>query len=186
MGMPAPHVEWTAGMARALPDDGQRYEVLDGDLFVTPAPAALHQRAVGMLFERLAPYARQYGLGEVFLSPADIEFGPRRLVQPDIFAVPPLASGRVRSWSDVSELLLVVEVLSPATAHADRHRKRLVYQSQRVPEYWIIDLDARLVECWRPADARPEILTEWLIWEPRAGLEPLSIDLRELFSRILD
>ena len=63
-------------------------------------------------------------------------------MQPDVFVVPWREEGQPRSWQDVTPLLLAVEVLSPSTARADRHRKRLIYQSQRVPEYWIVDADA--------------------------------------------
>jgi Uma2 family endonuclease len=186
MGMPVQDTEWTAELARALPDDGKRYEVLDGELFVTPAPAALHQRALLRLTRALDPYVEAHALGEVFWSPADIEFSPRRLVQPDLFVVPPLPSGRVREWRDISALLLTVEVLSPSTARADRHRKRVIYQSQGVSEYWIIDLDARLVERWRPEDTRPEILADVIFWHPHQDLEALSIDLVQFFAEVLD
>ena len=62
--------------------------------------------------------------------------------------------------------LLAVEVLSPSTARADRTVKRRLYQRAGVPEYWIVDLEARLVERWRPADERPEVLTDTLTWRP--------------------
>ncbi|HEX9563455.1 MAG TPA: Uma2 family endonuclease [Gemmatimonadaceae bacterium] len=86
--MPAQKRQWTAEMARTLPDGGQRYEVLDEELFVSPAPSLLHQRAVGRLFTQLGRYAREGGIGEAFVSPVDVEFSPRRLVQPDVFVVP--------------------------------------------------------------------------------------------------
>jgi len=72
MGMPAEITEWTAEMARALPDDGNRYEVLDGELFVTPAPKLDHQRVLGELFIPIHDYVRRHGLGEAVFSPADI------------------------------------------------------------------------------------------------------------------
>lgn len=186
MGMPAQQTEWTAEMARALPDDGKRYEVLDGELFVTPAPALRHQRAVGELFVLLKAYVRAHSLGVALISPADIEFSPRRLVQPDVFVAPMIAGGRPRDWRDISSLLLAVEVLSPSTARADRQRKRRIYQSERVPEYWIVDLDARVVERWRPDDERPEIISEVLSWQPRADAQALSFSLEEFFSEVQD
>src|SRR5690242_3021110 len=129
MGMPAQHSEWTADMARALPDDGRRHEVLDGELFVTPAPTLKHQMAVARLWARLDPYVRANSLGIALMSPADIEFSARRLVQPDVFVAVGTAAGPPRDWRDISSLLLAVEVLSPATARADRQRKRRIYQS---------------------------------------------------------
>ncbi len=185
MGMPAKITAWTAELARALPDDGKRYEVLDGELFVTPAPSAPHQRAVGRLFAMLDAYVREYGLGEVFLSPADIEFGPGRLVQPDLFVVPATPSGRLRSWRDITSLLLAVEVKSPTTARVDHGRKRVIYQSERVGEYWIVDLDASFVDRWLPTDERPEVLAELLTWQPRSDVEALAIDLPAFFADVL-
>jgi Uma2 family endonuclease len=78
-----------------------------------------------------------------------------------------------------------VEVLSPSTARADRRVKRLRYQRQGIPEYWIVDLDARLVERWRPKDERPEIVDETLSWRPAPSGAALSLDLAELFSEVL-
>lgn len=180
MGMPAQHTEWTAEMARALPDDGKRYEVLDGKLFVTSAPTWDHQSLVERLFLILAPYVEAHRIGWTKLSPADIEFSPRRLVQPDLFVVP-AADRRPADWSDVETLLLAVEVLSSSTARADRLRKRVIYQTEGVPEYWIVDGDAEVVERWRPDDDRPEILADALIWHPRADVAPLTIDLPAYF-----
>ena len=186
MAMAVQHGEWTAELARALPDDGNRYEVLDGELFVTPAPALLHQRALLELYDRLKPYVITHGLGEVLLSPADIAFSPKRLVQPDLFVIPEAPSGRRKTWSEVRSLLLAVEALSPTTARADRIKKRRIYQDEGVPEYWIIDLDARVIERWRPEDERPEILADTLVWQPRTEIEPLTIDLEEYFTAVLD
>ncbi len=127
MAMPAQSPEWTAADAIALPTDGNRYEVLDGELFVTPAPSWSHQMALEVL---------------------------------------------------------AVEVLSPSTARADRHRKRLIYQRHGVPEYWIVDVDAQCIERWRPDDARPEVLAEQLMWQPRAEVAPLMLELPVLFAEI--
>jgi Uma2 family endonuclease len=185
MAMPV-QGKWTAELARALPDDGNRYEVLDGELFVTPAPALLHQRALLELYDRLKPYVVAHGLGEALLSPADIEFSPKRLVQPDLFVIPDAPGGRRKAWREVKSLLLAVESLSPTTARADRIKKRKIYQDEGVPEYWIIDPDARAFERWRPSDERPEILADTLVWHPRAEIEPLTIDLEEYFTAVLD
>jgi Uma2 family endonuclease len=184
MGMPAQNTEWTAEMVRALPEDGNRYEVLDGALLVSPAPRHAHQRALRLLYDQLAPYVHEQHLGEVLWSPADIEFSKRDMVQPDLFVIPAPLAHQVKDWSDVTALLLVVEVLSPSTAFGDRNRKRPVYQKQRIPEYWIVDLDARLVERWKPDDAQPEVLLDSLIWNPRSEIAPLRIDLHSYFSHV--
>jgi len=186
MGMPAVRNDWTVEKAHALPEDGKRYEVLDGELHVTPSPTWRHQGAIESLYPRLRAYVLAHELGWAKLSPADLVFSTRRLLQPDLFVVPSRAEGEPMSWAEVTDLLLVIEVLSPATARADRHRKRSIYQDQGVPEYWIVDLDARLVERWRPADSRAEVVSETLEWRPRADLEPLRIDLPAYFREVLE
>jgi Uma2 family endonuclease len=172
-------------MARALPDDGKRHEVLDGDLFVSPAPSALHQRAVAHLWAILHPYCRSNGIGEAMISPADIELSPHDLLQPDVFVVP-LSDGRlIRNWKEVTTLLLSSEVLSPSTARADRIEKRDILQDHGIPEYWIVDLDARVFERWRPSDDRPEILSDTLRWHPVPTVDALEINLVEYFESVL-
>jgi len=181
MAMPAHTLEWTADMARALPDDGQRYEVLDGALFVTPAPSLRHQWVLGQLYMPLREYAERHCVGRVLWSPADIQFSARRLVQPDLFVVP-WTEHVPTSWREITQLTLAIEVLSPSTARADRHVKRHLYQSQGVPEYWIVDPDARLIERWRPEDTRPEVLDEQVVWTPRDDVPPLTIGFEALFG----
>jgi Uma2 family endonuclease len=182
MPVHVPEIDWTAERALALPNDGNRHEVLDGELVVTPAPSVLHQQVLSRLFAALSPYVTGQQLGWLLWSPADLVFSSRRLVQPDLFIVP-LDHGRLpREWSEITTLLLAIEVLSPSTARADRHAKRLIYQEQGVAEYWIVDTDARLVERWRPADTRPEIMHGQLAWQPRPELEPLRIDVPALFE----
>jgi Uma2 family endonuclease len=186
MGMPETAERWTADMVRALPDDRNRYEVVDGELFVTPAPSWTHQRVVGELFVHLANYLRARSWGEVLISPADISFREDMLVQPDIFVLPIGSEGRrPKDWADIRALLLAVEVLSPSTARTDRQAKRRLYQREGVREYWIVDLDARVVERWRPEDERPEIVTGTLTWQPESSTAPFELDLAEFFDDVL-
>jgi Uma2 family endonuclease len=172
-------------MAIALPADGNRYEVLDGELFVTPAPSWAHQRVVGRLHRLIDPYVEAHRFGWAQLSPADLTFAANRLVQPDLFVVPAREGGPPHAWRDVKELLLAIEVLSTSTARADRHRKRLIYQDEGVSEYWIVDADARVFERWRPHDTRPEIITDTLEWQPLPHVDALRIDVPEFFAAAL-
>ena len=185
MAMPAQHSEWTVEMVRALPDDGNRYEVIDGELFVTPAPSVFHQRAVRELLFLVAPYVRAHRIGEALMAPADVVvYGPRKFVQPDVFVVPLVNDAPMRAWTEVGRLLLAVEVLSPSTAHVDRGRKRTLYKEKAVPEYWIVDTDERTVERCRADDSLVERLTESLEWQPDRDVPPLVIDLPGYFDRI--
>ena len=179
----ATEAEWTAERVYALPADGKRYEVLDGELVVTPAPSWGHQSVAAGLWRLLDDHVRDHALGHAYFAPADIEFTPRRLLQPDLFVVPRAADGkRAHAWSEVRRLLLAVEILSPSTARVDRVRKRAIYLQEGVPEYWIVDPDARCVERWRSGETRPEVLDERLVWTPGEGVVPLDIDLQALFD----
>ncbi|MGH7581437.1 MAG: Uma2 family endonuclease [Gemmatimonadales bacterium] len=177
-------VYWTADMARRLPDDGNRYEVVYGELLVTPAPGLWHQRLVLRLAGALQDYLGSHpGSGVAFTSPADISWGPDVLLQPDVFVVP-VGQARTLEWSAIRDLLLVAEVLSPSNPRHDRFTKRRRYQEARVPLYWIIDGDARQVEVWTPGDAFPRIERDRLVWQPEGAGTPFTLPLEELFRPI--
>jgi len=186
--MAAPHTptHWTVDMVQALPDDGQRYEVIDGELFVTPSPSARHQDAVLCLAVRIKRYLGGHRVGHVFVAPGDVEFDGRNLVQPDVFVVPLVSDRAPESWDKAGRPLLAVEIVSPSSGAADRVRKRDLYRRQGIPEYWIVDLDARVIERWRPGDERPEILSERISWQPEGAAEPLTIELPEFWGEVLD
>lgn len=186
MGMPHAARDWTVQRVLALPNDGNRYEVVDGELLVTPSPTFHHQDAVFALAWRLKPFVDASGSGYLSLSPADIELDERTLVQPDLFVFELPGGRRPERWKDITRLLLAVEVLSPSTARADRHVKRRRYQRHGIPEYWIVDLDARLLERWRPDDERPEILSETLTWRLSEASRPFELDLVTFFAEVLD
>ncbi len=135
-----------------------------------------------MLYDQLAPYLVASGAGMILWSPADISLGEDEILQPDLFVYRTADAKALREWSDITELVLVIEVLSLPTARYDRQLKRRRYQRAAVPEYWIVDLDSRLIERWRPEDTRPEILPDSLAWQPPGASEPLVIDLGELWK----
>jgi Uma2 family endonuclease len=182
MGMAFP-IYHTADQVRALPEDGNRYEVVHGEILVTPAPRLMHQEIVGRLLIALSRYLEAEPAGHALLAPADISWGPDTLVQPDVFVVP-VAQARSLDWSRIQELLLVAEVLSPSSARADRFTKRIEYQRRRVPVYWIVDPDERRVEVWEPDDVAPRFERERLLWHPAGALRALELDLWALFRPI--
>ncbi|MEP6491411.1 MAG: Uma2 family endonuclease [bacterium] len=184
--MPSLRRRWTAGDLEELPDDGMRYEIIDGELFVTPAPSFRHQEAVGRLYALLAPYLRSERVGHAFIAPADVVFSNTRLVQPDVFVVPLIGGRRPERFIDVGRLLLAVEVLSPSTARADRVAKRVLFRDEGVAGYWIIDLDSRTVERSTPADERVDVLADQLSWRLEGAASPLVIDLPQYFADVLD
>jgi Uma2 family endonuclease len=138
----------------ALPDDGRRYEVHDGELSVTPSPGTNHQRVSRNLNEILGAHVRTRGLGEVLYAPLDVILANTTIVQPDLIFVAPT---------------LAVEILSPSTTTIDRSRKLQLYARHGVPYYWIVDPDARAIEVYELADGVYRLVTR------AAGDAPVSL-----------
>lgn len=170
-------------MVLALPEDGQRYEVVHGELLVSPPPRWSHQRVVTNLVFLLVQYCRRHpGLGEVITSPSAISWSPDTLVQPDIFVVSRSQSGG-EEWSEITELDLVVEVLSPSTAKRDRTTKRRLHQENRVGVIWLVDTVRGQVEVWTNDARFPVIESENVTWHPAGIREPLVIPIAEFLTR---
>lgn len=183
MGMPdlLDPVYWTAPMARALSADGRRYEVVHGELLVTPAPSGWHQDLVRRLVVALNEYLAEHPVAHLFMAPADISWDQDTLVQPDVFVVD-RAQARTMDWRQMRTLLLVVEVLSPSTARQDRFAKRLRYQEAAVPVYWIVDPDLKQVEVWSPEDRVPRMERERIEWWPPGADQPFRLELLDLLK----
>ena len=186
MHMPTLKRRWTADDLRDLPDDGNRYEVIDGELFVTPAPSWKHQRAAAELFQLVAAYLEREPYADVLIAPADVSFSRTRSVQPDLFVVPLVNGRRPNRFEDVGRLLLAVEILSPSTARADRVSKRVLFRDEGVSEYWVVDLDARTIERSTPADARVDVIVDRLEWTVDGASSSLAVDVPQYFTRVLD
>lgn len=147
---------WTREMVLDLPDDGNRYELLDGELLVTPSPSARHQWAVAAVFQRLIRYLDGTTIGFACTSPSDLRLEGGQIAQPDVFVVAPQPdASRPGRWEDFGIPLLVVEVLSPSTAPADRIAKRRRYQRTGIPEYWVVDAAGRVIERSRTEASLP-------------------------------
>lgn len=188
MAMPALEIRkgWTAERVRQLPQDGNRYEVVDGELLVSAAPGGRHQRACAMFWRILDAFVVEHGLGLAMVSPSDLEYSSARMVQPDLYVVPTDGGKVPANWDKVPRLLLVIEVLSPSTARFDRVTKRKMYLDEGVPEYWIVDLHARVIERWRRGVEGPDLLDAHIEWHPAPHAPTLSIDLTRFFSELHD
>lgn len=177
--VPKPY--YTADMVRALPADGNKYELVYGELLVTPAPRPLHEIVVARLTYALTQYTQVHPIGFVFGLPGDLTWGRQDvLVQPDIF-VTRLDELRNLDWEQIRHLLLVAEVLSPSSLRADRFTKRRRYQDAGVPLYWVVNADAQSVETWTPGDSFPQVDQEQLLWHPEGVDAPFMLELKELF-----
>jgi len=178
---------WTYAEFARLPTSGTtRYEIIDGELVVTPSPSLRHQRIVGRLFRSLAGFAEENELGEAFVSPLDVLFAEGDYFEPDILFV---RSGRDDVLTDrgiEGPPDLVVEVLSPSTEARDRGIKLDRYRFFDVPEYWVIDPDERIIEVWRLAEgaSAPAVYgsADTLRWTPIESAATLEIHLSELLG----
>jgi Uma2 family endonuclease len=133
----------------ALPDDGKRYELHEGELSVTPAPGIPHQRVVFSLVLIIGTYVRATGRGEVFVSPVDCIMSDTTVVQPDLVYVDDSRLGMLSDRAVEGGPTLAVEVLSPFTQRIDRRRKMALYAAHDVTWYWIADPLARTIEAYR-------------------------------------
>ncbi len=126
----------------AMPDDGQRYELINGEVCASPAPHRVHQELVGRTFLLLHTEGVAKGLGKVYVAPVDVRLSPYDIVQPDLIF---LRRDRLHLYQgSVVEGPpdIVVEILSPSTRQTDLVRKAALYARAGVPEYWQADTDA--------------------------------------------
>ncbi len=137
-----------------LPDDGKRYEIIDGALAMSPSPSYFHQNASGVLFHALYSHAREHDLGVVLSAPIDVILGPHQIVVPDIVFVSEARRGLLEKRGVVGAPDLVVEILSPSTRARDLNEKRAMYERFGVHAYWIVDLDAEQVLAWKLTEGR--------------------------------
>ena len=192
MGMPAVRRHWTSADVRTLIDESPtawpRYELIDGELLVTPSPGTPHQIAVAAMVHLLHPYLERERVGVVLTAPADLELRPETIVQPDVFVLPEGAAdvGDGWTWRDVRRMLLAVEVISPSSVRTDRVTKRDYYLDVGVPDYFIVDVDARIIKHWSPQRDTPLVLRDQLVWHAAGAEQPLTAWLPEFFDGIID
>jgi Uma2 family endonuclease len=141
-----PQGRWTYADYAALPDDGNRYEIIAGVLYMTPAPGTGHQSISARVVTFLVTHVEFAGLGRVFAAPVDVELAPDTVVQPDIVVVLSANLHRITPSRIIGAPDLVVEILSPGTAGYDRREKQDAYARAGVGEYWIVDPGAQTVE----------------------------------------
>jgi Uma2 family endonuclease len=176
---------WTYAEFERLPnDDGNRYEVIAGELAVTPSPGTQHQTIFGELFPLLKSFVRAHRLGNVLASPTDVLFGEGDYLVPDLVFVRSERTEIISARGVEGPPDLVVEILSPSTAFRDRGSKRERYALFGVPEYWIIDPRTQQMEVYRLADDAsrpPEVVSDRFEWQPVMGGPTLTVEMAELF-----
>lgn len=176
MGMAATIPYYTVDDLEKFPEDGNRYELLDGVLLVTPGPEQEHQLVATRLALMLS---LQLGEGARVVAPGVVVRAPRTQLQPDILVYPARWSSKAK-WTDITEHWLAVEVFSPSSRIYDRDFKRAAYFALGVCEVWLVDCDAMQVEqCL--AGCAPLVATDVLSWTLPDRASSVMVDLRELF-----
>jgi Uma2 family endonuclease len=172
---------WTRADLARLPDDSNNYEVIDGELLVSPAPFPSHESLVRALRRALEPYCDHHGLGVYCHEPAVVTEDSE--VMPDLVIREPVVPPPDR-WDDAPTPLLVVEVMSEATRRHDRIKKRAFYMEIGIPEYWIVDGDTRTFSIVSPG-REDRVVSGTFAWAPAAAVEPLDVDVVMLFRSAL-
>nr|HET6903669.1 Uma2 family endonuclease [Ktedonobacteraceae bacterium] len=137
---------WTYDDYAALPYDGNRYEIVNGVLLMTPAPTPEHQDIVGMIFHYLLIHVKFARLGRVFMAPIDVALSPKNTFQPDVVVILNAHLNRVGEQKIIGAPDLVIEIASPSTAAYDRLIKYEKYARAGIAEYWIVNPTRRAVE----------------------------------------
>ncbi|WP_290651411.1 Uma2 family endonuclease [Aquisalimonas sp.] len=183
MATSLPGTGWTYAEFARLPNDGNRYEVIAGELYVTPAPRPRHQLISQRLNIQLANFVNEHGLGWVFTAPIDVLFAEGEYVEPDLVFVRRERVGIISDRGIEAAPDLVVEILSDSTARIDRGPKLRQYTRFGVPLYWIADPETAHVEVYRPLEepAKPIVHAETVSWTPVPGGPTLSIEVPPLF-----
>jgi len=175
---------WTYDEFARLPSDGNRYEVIGGKVYVTPAPTPFHQEITGRLSDLLRPFVKQHGLGRALAGPIDVLFAEGDYLEPDFIFVRQERIGLFTRRGFEGPPDLVIEIASGTMAR-DRGIKRQRYAQFGVPEYWLLDPRAKRLEIYRTTDdpgRQTQIVTGDYHWQPVSDGPSLEIDVAELLS----
>ena len=137
--------KWTYDAYRNL-DDDRRYEIIEGELLMAPAPNLYHQKVSRNLEFLLHNYVKEKGLGEIFYAPVDVILDSENVVQPDIVFVSKKRSALLQHGGIMGSPDVSIEIISPSSTYRDHDQKKLLYQNFGVNEYWIVDPANRVIE----------------------------------------
>jgi Uma2 family endonuclease len=179
MGMAAAKF-WTIEELDRLPEDGNKYEVVDGELFATPSPTFGHEQIIALLARLLDNFVETHELGITFSGRPSVRVRPSS-VEPDLI-VTQFADDLPQSWEGAPTPMLVVEVHSPSTRRRDRLQKRDFYIRCGIPEYWMVDPESRCITQVRPGQ-EDVIACDTITWRPPGTAAELTFDVARVFGR---
>ncbi len=176
---------WTIEELHSLPEDGNMYELIRGELFVSPPPGEMHEEISARLTRLLDPYVAANRLGLTYHSRAVLRFEESQS-EPDLM-IRHSRAGRPKhakvddDWLDSPTPILIVEIISPWSRRRDREQKRAYYIEAGVAEYWIVDPERRSVRVVRPG-REDAVATRELEWHPAGVAQPLVINVDDIFA----
>ncbi len=129
-----------------MPNDGKRYELVDGEVYMTPAPSTRHQEVVGRIYRAIQDFAESRDLGRAYIAPVDVLFDERTSLQPDVLFVRKNRFSIITPFNIAAAPDLVIEVLSSGTKRFDRETKFQVYARAGVSELWYVDAETNSME----------------------------------------
>ena len=179
MPMAASTKSWTLEELHRLPDDGNKYELVRGELFVTPPPTLAHETILSRLARLLDPYVAAHGLGLVYHPRSVVRFHGSE-VEPDLLVRhPPIRADA--NWDTAAVPSLVVEVLSDSTRRRDRIQKRAFYMEAGVGDYWVVDPESGSIASVRPR-REDVVAVDEQTWLPGGVSEPLVFAIPPIFT----
>lgn len=180
-----PEIKFTYHDYLLLPED-KRYELIEGDLYMVPAPGPFHQVVVLRLQTALSDFVEKHRLGQVVPAPCDVYFSEYNVVQPDILYVSRERLGIIQEKFIQGPPDLVIEVLSPSTREKDLEIKRKLYSRYGVREYWIVDPEGKRIEILTRREAQLSPAVTYLAGEElQSGLFPAyRLQVSEIFRPI--
>ena len=179
MAMATATKKWTLEEVHSLPDDGNKYELVRGELFVTPPPTDFHETIAAKLARILDAYVARHELGYVYRPRAVLRFRGSE-VEPDLMVRQPQADPNA-DWDRAPLPTLIVEIMSGSTRRRDQNQKRELYLDASVTEYWMVDPERRTITAVR-RDQPDTIAADTMVWSPPNVSESLTVDVPGLFA----
>jgi Uma2 family endonuclease len=171
---------WTRADLADLPDDGKRYEVLHGELLVSPQASYGHQRIAHALAHVLHAYCEKHRIGHV-VGPGAVVFGKNEL-QPDVQVIPGPSQPLATKWEKLPRPMLVVEIVRDSVSRRSAlGKKRDAFGERGIEAYWVIDPDKHRALAFTPASAQARAVDDAFRWQPRRDIAPLEIPVAPMF-----
>ena len=171
-------------ITKQLPE-GAPYQLIAGQLVMSPGPSTSHQRISTNLLRALLPYVEEHGLGTIFHAPSDVRLSEKDIVQPDLYFIKTEREHLIGPQYIEGPPDLLIEILSPSSAYYDLKQKKNLYELHKVPEYWIVDPEDHTVEVYLLEDDTYGIATRYTENQTvsTTQIKGFSMDVNRIFQR---